>query len=52
MEGDEGMYTCNVMILETNASNVTDVSSLTGIYAQHNQYTPITILPHLFAIQS
>ena len=22
MEGDEGMYTCNVMILETSASNV------------------------------
>ena len=22
MEGDEGMYTCNVMILETNGSNI------------------------------
>ena len=28
MEGDEGMYTCNVMILETNASNFVDLSKL------------------------
>ena len=30
MEGDEGMYTCNVMILETNASHYTDLQNLTG----------------------
>ena len=30
MEGDEGMYTCNVMILETSASSVTDVQNLTS----------------------
>ena len=30
MEGDEGMYTCNVMILETNASQFSYVYSLTG----------------------
>ena len=30
MEGDEGMYTCNVMILNTVASNLIDVHNLTG----------------------
>ena len=30
MEGDEGMYTCNVMILNTVASNFIDVHNLTG----------------------
>ena len=30
MEGDEGMYTCNVMILETNVSQYIDLNSLTG----------------------
>ena len=25
MEGDEGMYTCNVMILETNESNIREM---------------------------
>ena len=30
MEGDEGMYTCNVMILETTNSQSTDVNNLTG----------------------
>ena len=30
MEGDEGIYTCNVMILETNASDFTNVDSLTS----------------------
>ena len=25
MEGDEGMYTCNVMILETNGSNTKEM---------------------------
>ena len=30
MEGDEGMYTCNVMILRSNASNATELSTLTG----------------------
>ena len=32
MEGDEGMYTCNVMILETNTSSVIELDSLTGSY--------------------
>ena len=30
MEGDEGMYTCNVMILETFATDFTNISNLTG----------------------
>ena len=30
MERDEGMYTCNVMILETNESQSVEVSSLTS----------------------
>ena len=30
MEGDEGMYTCNVMILDTNASQFTYLNTLTG----------------------
>ena len=30
MEGDEGMYTCNVMILETNVSHYIDLNYLTG----------------------
>ena len=30
MEGDEGMYTCNVMILETSASNSIHIQTLPG----------------------
>ena len=30
MEGDEGMYTCSVMILETFATDFTNISNLTG----------------------
>jgi len=30
MEGDEGMYTCNVMILETSGSDSLTISNLTG----------------------
>ena len=30
MEGDEGIYTCNVMILETNESHSFELRSLTG----------------------
>ena len=30
MEGDEGTYTCNVMILETNGSQSVELQSLTG----------------------
>jgi len=32
MEGDEGMYTCNVMILETNASLFVFLYNLTSKY--------------------
>ena len=30
MEGDEGMYTCNVMILETESSTVIELDTLIG----------------------
>ena len=30
MEGDEGMYTCNVMILETSAYQSLNISKLSG----------------------
>ena len=30
MEGDEGIYTCNVMILETNTSEYVHLQNLTG----------------------
>ena len=30
MEGDEGMYTCNVMILETMTTSVIEIAKLTG----------------------
>ena len=30
MEGDEGTYTCNVMILETNGSQSVELQSLVG----------------------
>ena len=30
MEGDEGRYTCNVEILETNALNLIELSNITG----------------------
>ena len=30
MEGDEGIYTCNVMILETNGNSSIEMQSLVG----------------------
>ena len=30
MEGDEGVYTCDVMILETTASRFIEIGNLTG----------------------
>ena len=32
MEGDEGMYTCNVMILETTGSQFVELGNLIGKY--------------------
>ena len=32
MEGDEGMYTCNVMILETSISNFIAVNNIASKY--------------------
>ena len=31
MEGDEGRYTCDVMILETTGSDFVDINNLTGM---------------------
>ena len=35
MEGDEGTYTCNVMILETNGSQLVELQLLTGKFSLH-----------------
>ena len=35
MEGDEGIYTCNVMILETNSSNTLEIQNLNGMTFMH-----------------
>ena len=34
MEGVEGMYTCNVMILETSASNIINIYNLISKFTQ------------------
>ena len=34
MEGDEGIYTCSVMILETSASNGIEIINLVGKYSR------------------
>ena len=36
MEGDEGTYTCYVMILETNRSQLVELQSLTGKLLAYN----------------
>ena len=36
MEGDEGMYTCYVIILETTATDVAEITALIGKQAQNN----------------
>ena len=48
MEGDEGMYTCNVLILDTTASNFIGVYNLTGTYicinyVTNNKYTVLYV---------
>ena len=35
MEGDEGMYTCNVMILETTGSQFVELVDLFGQFISH-----------------
>ena len=35
MEGDEGMYICNVMILETNITNTVEIQNLNGMTFIH-----------------
>ena len=34
MEGDEGMYTCNVTILETKTSNSLEITNLAGKHVE------------------
>ena len=41
MEGDEGMYTCNVMILETDASQFIYLDNLTGKQIFLRTYTHV-----------
>ena len=36
MEGDEGMYTCDVMILETTSTSAIKIDKLTSEYIVHN----------------
>ena len=54
MEGDEGMYTCNVMILETNVSQYIDLNYLTGkkkhIIIRSSDFTMLYIKTHVFQI--
>ena len=44
MEGDEGMYTCNVMILETSASNIINMHNLISKFT--------TVVTNYFLCQS
>ena len=45
MEGDEGTYTCNVMILENNGSQSAELWSLTSKYSTINtMFSPCTVL--------
>ena len=39
MEGDEGTYTCNVVILETSESQSVDIQTLTGKFSIHSMYS-------------
>ena len=41
MEGDEGMYTCDVMILEATSTNVVEIAELSGKlnYSQAYKFT-------------
>ena len=39
MEGDEGIYTCNVMILETTSSSAIEIDKLTGKNIRHTYVT-------------
>ena len=36
MEGDEGIYTCDVMILETTSTSAIKIDKLTSEYIVHN----------------
>ena len=45
MEGDEGMYTCNVMILTTTTLNFINIYNLTSkVFVKYNMYMYIIYL--------
>ena len=53
MEGDEGMYTCNVMILETSISNVIELDTPTSKHNLNGMFTIILIMvlnPHIITL--
>ena len=52
MEGDEGMYTCNVMILETSASYSTHLNNLTGKQELYNYIFLISKIKRLSIVVS
>ena len=44
MEGDNGMYTCDVMILETGGSQSVELRSLTGkLHTYHSPTSPVCV---------
>ena len=53
MEGDEGTYTCNVMILDTSGSQSVELQSLTGMYCLHEVLViNVTLKFHYFCHNS
>ena len=51
MEGDEGMYTCNVMILETSISTFVSINYLTSKYTVHNSSYFCCCINYLYVMQ-
>ena len=51
MEGDEGTYTCNVMILETSGSQSVELQSLSGKLLLTSSSTYIICIEELFNVQ-
>ena len=52
MEGDEGTYECNVMILETSESTVVKMSDIVGKYNRNELklFTALVVYVHLYII--
>jgi len=47
MEGDEGIYTCNMMILETTGSDYIEITNLTGELILYVHMVKWTFLPNI-----